>query len=159
MITQERLRELFEYNKDTGDLIWKVTRNHKAVKGDVAGYIRPCGYIRVKVDSVNYLAHRLVWLYINGSEPLDQIDHINRDRKDNRLSNLRESSNALNQRNKGKSKSNTSGTTGVYWNKATAKWLVTIASKYYGVFEDKEFAELVAEEVYSKLGFSPNHGV
>ena len=157
MITQKRLKELFVYDKMTGIFTRKTT-----VGGQVAGTeiraIDEKGYVRVKIDRVEHRVHRLAWLYVYGSLPTDQIDHINQDKKDNRIANLREADNTLNQRNKTLYKCNKTGYSGVSWHKRDKKYYVVIASKHYGSFDSLEFAGLVASEVYDKLGYHENHG-
>lgn len=113
MITQKRLKEVIKYNPETGIFTWNI--NHKRVKkGSVAGHKYSTGYIRIAIDGIQYRAHRLAWLYITGSMPEDQIDHINRIRDDNRFINLRDVSNIENQMNKGMSFNRKCGVRGVY---------------------------------------------
>ena len=153
MITQEQLKELLDYNQDTGAFTWKANRGIRVKSGDKAGSLQKTGYIHLKLNSVAYLAHRIAWLYHYGYIP-KYIDHINRDRTDNRIENLRECSLSQNQWNRTKNKNNTSGTKGVSWNKKMNKWLVQFKvnnkNKYFGYFKDLEFAQLVASEAYSK---------
>jgi len=66
--------------------------------------------------------HRLVWAFVNGKWPNDQIDHVNGIKNDNRLINLREANNSQNNMNKGKQSNNTSGFKGVSWHKLRNKW-------------------------------------
>jgi len=94
-MNQARLRELMDYNPETGDFTWKETRG-PAKKGATAG--SPCnkGYIVIGIEGKVYKAHRLAWLYMTGDWPTDQLDHRNRDKGDNRWANLREASNQEN---------------------------------------------------------------
>jgi hypothetical protein len=96
------------------------------------------------VDNSSQRAHRLAWFYCYGEWPSDQLDHINRIKTDNRIDNLRESSAALNQQNLSKMCSNTSGFTGVTWNKRRNAWIAQIgvgnSGKYLGQFADVEDA-------------------
>lgn len=94
-ITHHRLCELLEYNPDTGIFIWKVDRKHLAKSGSKAGSINGSGYTQISVDGRLYLAHRLAWFYCFQEWPI-LIDHINRDRSDNRLDNLREVTQSIN---------------------------------------------------------------
>ena len=113
-ITQKRLQELLDYNESSGEFFWKRTMGGKAKSGDRAGMKLPKGYIFLKVDQVNYLAHRLVWLYFYGVMPVKLIDNINGRRDDNRISNLREADHSLNGQNMRSARSdNKSGLLGV----------------------------------------------
>ena len=96
-LTQERLKEVLDYNPDTGIFVNRVRRSNRKV-GDVAGCSNGLGYIKISVDGTNYLGHRLAWLYTYGEMP-QQIDHINCDRADNRIANLRPCNDALNHQN------------------------------------------------------------
>jgi len=88
MITSERLRELLDFDPPSGNLIWRQHKG-KSIAGNVAGGLRPDGYVRIKLDQRDYMAHRLIWLHATGRWPTE-IDHINGDRSDNRIENLRE---------------------------------------------------------------------
>ena len=93
MITQQELKEALSYNKDTGTFTWIKTAT-------VAGSKLNTGYISIKINQKRYVAHRLAWLYIHGDMPNNQLDHINRNKSDNRIENLRECNNAENSQNK-----------------------------------------------------------
>jgi len=127
MITANRVRELFDYNPTTGLLTWKEKRNGMR-SSRVAGTKMQQGYVRLRVDGIDYLAHRLIWLYVNGHFPSDFIDHINGDVSDNRIANLREATDAQNKRNRAKLANNKSGYKGVYFHKRSGKWRAKIAS-------------------------------
>lgn len=98
MITQEQLKELLDYDPDTGIFTWKVDRIAIGA-GRKAGWLSPRGYIYITINSRRYLAHRLVWLYAHGFLP-SELDHINRDASDNRLCNLRVVTGSQNNRNR-----------------------------------------------------------
>ena len=91
MITQKRLKELLHYDPDTGIFTWLADGKCKRKAGDTAGTLDSSnGYIRIRIDKRSYVAHRLAWLYMHGSWPDELLDHINRDRADNRAVNLRQ---------------------------------------------------------------------
>lgn len=104
------------------------------------------GYIRIELDNRKYMAHRLAWLYMFGKDPDAEIDHINGNRSDNRLANLREAIRSENMQNKGKYRNNSSGLTGVSWSKVRNKWAANIQAgnvqKNLGFFSTKEEAYL-----------------
>ena len=149
MLTQERLKELLHYNPDTGVFIWRISR--RGVKqGKIAGSISSDGYLFIGIDCRLYRAHRLAWLYITGEFPRHQIDHINHDRDDNRICNLRDVSMGENSRNRRKDPRNTSGHTGVYWLKAKKKWQASIKNRgkhyHFGWFCDIEDAKAASKK-------------
>ena len=118
------LTDSLSYNEETGHFTWLVsTRNTKP--GQRAGGIGPNGYRIVRFNKVGYYEHRLAWYFVHGEWPLE-IDHINRDKADNRLCNLRVVTKSQNQWNRGLQKNNTSGVSGVSWCNFTGRWAVTI---------------------------------
>lgn len=94
MITQQELLSRFLY-KD-GTLIYKYSIGKRKL-GTIAGYIKPDGYWRVYIRNKAYYLHRLIWLYHYGKFPSKELDHINGDKSDNRIENLREVSHKDNQ--------------------------------------------------------------
>lgn len=145
--TQELVRSLFDY-KD-GSLYWKLKLNTRIVVGSKAGSLDAYGYDCIKIKNKAYKAHRLIWLYFYGEMP-KLIDHIDGNRNNNNLENLRKTSFCGNCQNSRKRKDNTSGIKGVNFHKLTKKWAVQISvnkqRKHIGLFEDVELAELVAIE-------------
>ena len=116
-LTQERLKELLHYCPETG-VFTRLTRVAQRVHiGDIAGSKTNQGYWSIRIDGKQYQAHRLVWLYVNGNFPKNEIDHINNIRNDNRLFNLREAIHMQNMQNqKTAMKSNKStGLLGAYF--------------------------------------------
>ena len=111
MITQDELKRLFHYDENTGLFTRLVKTSHNTHIGDIAGYIDV--YNTITINGKQYKAHRLVWLYVYGNFPINQIDHINGVHTDNRIANLRECTNAENNRNKSIRSDNTSGYNGV----------------------------------------------
>lgn len=142
-ISQEELKEVLDYNPDTGVFRWKIYRASNAKVGDVAGCIHKVnGYHEIGYNYQVYKAHRLAWIYAYGSIPeYIQIDHIDGNRANNRISNLRPCSNAENQKNRKIGKDNTSGYKGVSWNTRLGKWVVNVGLNnkriYLGGYVDK----------------------
>ena len=121
------LKTLFEFNKLTGNLHWKVSRSNRVKVGSEAGYINTHdGYRYINIDRKMYKAHRLVWLYVFGEFPDGILDHKNQCRSDNRIHNLRECSQSENMCNRGKTANNTSGYKGVCFHKTTGKWRASV---------------------------------
>ena len=155
-LTAEYLRSILHYDPDTGIFTRKVSTSNNVKAGDVAG--SPSGgYLQIMVQSRDYKAHRLAWLHFHGVWPKYQIDHINRNKTDNRIANLREVTNKQNQQNRSKSSTNTSGHPGVSWNKQNAKWQAYITHNqknlHLGYFTDIEEA-LSARKAAEKLYWS-----
>lgn len=164
----ELLRKLLRYEPDTGKLYWRErdecrkewnTRfaNKEAFFTEGArGYNQGC------INGVRFYAHRVIWAMSCGKWPAEQIDHINGIRTDNRLENLRPVSKSENAKNQKRSRSNTSGVTGVYLHKKANKWMAYISSganrKYLGIFSSIEDAIAARKDAEVKLGFHPNHG-
>lgn len=128
-LTQARLKELFEYDPETGYFTkksWKGSRG-RWTKPIVYGLNGTQRYVQVCVDGGIYLAHRLAFLYMNGSLPAEFVDHRDGDGRNNRWANLREATHKQNtQANHHQNKNNTSGYRGVYWSKRRNKWLARI---------------------------------
>ena len=161
VLTQEDALFLFDYID--GGLYWKNPTHGKAVKGSKAGFINEIGYYQISIYGKKFREHQIVYLMKNGFIP-KEIDHINGNRTDNRIENLREATRTQNMYNKPAYKSNTSGSKNVSWKAKINKWQVAISyegkRKYLGVFEDFEFAELVATEARNKYhGEYANHGI
>lgn len=96
-LTAARLRELLRYDPDTGHFVWLQARGKRRTDRP-AGYRTWEGYWHICIDEQGHPAHRLVWLYVHGRWP-KQVDHINGDRSDNRLCNLREADTLVNSQN------------------------------------------------------------
>ena len=124
MVTQERLKELFSYCPDTG-LFLRIKGVRKAAAGVIAGTKDLNGYITISVDCRRYYAHRLAWLYTHGVFPV-QIDHKDRDRSNNALSNLRAADNSQNGANKSKPPESRQRYKGVRMMKGSSRWSARI---------------------------------
>lgn len=113
MLTHERLLSLLEYDVYSGVFLWRVAIRNGLRPGDVAGTIYKNGRRYIAIDKKRHFAHRLAWFYVHGVWPTDQIDHINRDRDDNRLANLRPATASQNIANRAVSQNNIAGFKGV----------------------------------------------
>jgi len=161
-LTQEYLKSILSYDPDTGVFTNLVNRRPKAKAGEEAGCVTSNGYRIIKIAGVINCAHRLVFLYMDGEFPPEQVDHINGNRSDNRRLNLRKVSNRENQRNKSAHPRNTSGFTGVFLHKSASKWVAAIKVDYktihLGFFTEKSDAIAARQAANIKYGFHPNHG-
>lgn len=138
ILTQDFIKELFEYRD--GSLIWKKKKN----KGKIAGYLRPPLYYRyIGINGKYYLAHRLIFLYHYGYIPFE-VDHINGQKDDNRIENLRQANRSQQIYNTNISSKNTSGVKGVSYYTSCKRWYgkITVAGQIYRKsFDDKLKAE------------------
>lgn len=143
MITVERARELLAYDPESGIITWKTNHGPRVVVGAVAGTRGQ--YIRIKIDGSYYMAHRLAWLITHGTWPTEQIDHRDEDKFNNRLSNLRLSSDTQNKQNVSVPyASNTIGVQGVSYHKQHQKFHAQIQVNkrkiHLGYFDTPEAA-------------------
>ena len=161
-LTQRRLKEVVEYNSDTG-VFTRLSSASQIKAGSIAGGQDGKGYTRFSIDGKSYLAHRLAWLYVNGVFPIDQIDHLNHDRLDNRIANLRCVTHKENGKNQSLYKNNSSGVTGVNWDKSRGKWYscIMVDGKTKSLGRHIELSDAVMARVSAEkeLGFHSNHGV
>lgn len=166
MVTQEELKKLLHYDQEVGVFTWISKPNRKIKLGSVAGRIFKSGsgknYIRIKINNREYLAHRLAFLYTNGSFPEQEVDHMNGNGTDNRLCNLRMVTSKENCKNLRITSANKSGVCGVLWNKKSNKWQSYICldrkMKHLGFYSsifDAACARKSAELIYN---FHKNHG-
>lgn len=152
MITQQLVAECFEHRD--GKLYWKrvAHQNKQYLVGQEAGSIHKTGYRHITWMGKVYKAHRLIFMLHHGYLP-PEVDHINGNRQDNRIKNLRAADRSQNQCNRGVLASNTSGYSGVSWHNKSKSWLVRVMkygkTKNVGYFKDLEFAGLVATEARS----------
>lgn len=145
ILTAERLREVLSYDPETGEFRWRVSNSPRAQAGALAGSAASTGYRDIRVDKQLYRSHRLAWLYVHNTWPANEIDHINGDKADNRLTNLREATSSQNKVNQVRLRAdNSSGLRGVSWSAANQKWLAKIRhqgqQKNLGYFQTKEQA-------------------
>lgn len=175
----ELLRQLLRYEPDTGKLYWRKRSpdqfndgkqsaehickkwNSRFAGKEAFATTHPDGYKRGCILYREHLAHRVIWAIAYG-EWVDEVDHINGIRDDNRISELRDGSNGINHKNKALCSDNTSGICGVWWDKSRQKWCAEIRSegkkKYLGRFTGINDAIAARKKAEAKHGFHPNHG-
>jgi hypothetical protein len=161
-IAIEELRRQLDYNPETGEITRKI-RTTKTEVGDVAGYLnKSTGYLMLKVKGQTFKAHRVCWAIYHGYWSTVEIGHINHNKADNRLVNLREATHFENLTNRIIPSNNKSGVIGVGWYKLTKKWRATICidgkNKTIGYFKDFEEAKEARLAAEAKLGYHYNHG-
>ena len=161
-LTIDRLKHLLAYDQETGVFTW-VNRPHKKAvlinPGERAGHISDDGYRRIYIDKSPHKEHRLAWMYVHGEPSKSILDHINGDRSDNRILNLREATRAINGQNRTvASRANKSGQLGVNMTKRgayAASIGVTLLSKrlriYLGTYQTIEEAKAIYDAAKSLL--------
>lgn len=146
MLTQKRLKEVVKYAPETGVFTWKTCLSNSVRLGAVSGYINNRGYRIIAVDSKNYPAHRLAFLFMAGYLPEHEVDHMDGDKDNNAWVNLREVSHSCNLQNQKTHSNNKSGFRGVCWSKSSRKWssYIKVHGKILslGVYDDKLEAAL-----------------
>jgi hypothetical protein len=169
----ELLRKLLTYDPETGKLTWLARPREmftndgyrvawcKKYAGKEAGSLAWDGYRNVGIFTTRYRAHRLAWALHFGRWPAQGLDHINGDRADNRIANLREATQSENQRNRCLPKGHKSGVYGVRWD--GKKWEAFIKgnegrNKYLGWFDDFDAAVAARRQAERELGYHENHG-
>ena len=143
-LTQDRLKEVLRYDSATGEFFWVVKMSNFVKAGTVAGYCRPPQFYRyIRVDGENYSAHRLAWLYVFGSMPDGETDHINGVPDDNKIANLRIGTRSENMQNQRRArKDSTTGILGVVKLRNLYQAKIVVAGKqlHLGTFGTKEEA-------------------
>lgn len=168
VITQERLTELFDYNKTTGHFTYKKSTAACVRVGQRAGYCRSNAYRYIKIDYKHYPEHKLAFMIMGVPVPYE-IDHINAIKSDNRWENLRGCTKSQNEHNKSLTKNNTSGIKGLSYQAKEGMWRATIklnSKPYYKLIkaprdceETKKLLELWLITTREQLhGEFANHG-
>jgi hypothetical protein len=146
-ISQELVKALFHYCPATGLFTRKITTGSKAKIGSIAGSMQESGYVLLEINGNRYRAHRVAWLYMYGKFPDGLLDHINRDKADNAINNLREASVQQNSQNRAVRLNSSTGYTGVSIDKRSNRYRAYItvdgrqkALGYYSTAEEAALA-------------------
>lgn len=135
-ISKESILKFLRYDENTGNFLWIDNFSRKSKQGKVAGGVTSHGYWRIQLPIGRFYAHRMAWIVCNGDIPKGyEIDHINGNKKDNRISNLRLVTRGQNVMNVGVKNNNTSGVKDVVWDSSRERWRVQITANgkhYYG---------------------------
>ena len=163
MLTFEKAKELFVYDRETGIIKWRKRLSNSQRADLVAGCTRGNGYTQIRFKGKPYYAHRIAMLLSFGfCDDELEIDHINHVRNDNRLSNLRFVTSTGNSRNRSMDSRNTTGATGVYYRKDRRKYVARIAIDgvyiFLGEFVTLEEAAKVRKVAEIKYKYNANHG-
>ena len=168
----ETLRQLLDYDPDTGILTWRprpvemfhnhdkricATWNTRYAGKEALGHVHPEGYKTGALQGTYFKAHRIIWKLVHGADPKWQIDHINGDRSDNRIANLRDVTGYENQQNAGVRCDNKSGAPGVFQRK-NGKFSIFIQGKHCGSADTLEDAIAMRVRLQKERGFHDNHG-
>jgi hypothetical protein len=163
-ITLQQLKQVLRYDPTLGIFQWLPTANVKGISaGSRAGSIETrSGYRRIKLNGKMYTEHRLVWFYVHGVWPTGVIDHINHDRSDNRIQNLRDVTHKENMLNKKALTTSITGHQGIWFNQKTSRYVAEITKDgkkvYQKSFTTANLAIEAREAKLKQLGFHENHG-
>lgn len=153
---RETLSRILDYDPGTGRFVWKINASTKAQVGKDAGTLDSYGYTIIRFQGKGYKAHRLAWILTYGEEPDGLIDHINRVRSDNRISNLRVVDAHQNAQNLGIHKKNRSGYRWVSWFSQYGQWKARFnyrsKSVFVGYFDDPHEAYMAAVDARKRIG-------
>ncbi len=156
------IKSRLNYNPITGIFTWKRPLNNFVKPGDFAGTTNEEGYIKIKFNNKSYGAHQIAWAFVHDYLPVKQIDHINGNRSDNRICNLRLVDQMQNSRNMKRRSDNVSGVTGVHWLKCRGKWIARINhnKRKVSLGYHKDFFEAVCARKSGELKYNyhENHG-
>lgn len=161
MLTHQRLLEVLRYEPTEGRFYWlKKGRGVRSSRNYQAGSFDAHGYGQINIDGKVLKEHRLVWFYVHGEWPPGQIDHINHERRDNRIDNLRLVDNCENHKNRPMQKNNTTGHVGVSIHRGAFVAKITVLGKQIHLGRFKLLCDAVAARgrANSEYGFHGNHG-
>lgn len=147
-----KLRHALSYDPETGQFTWAEPTGRRVKAGESAGSLWPSGYVGISCGGKRYLAHRLAWLFTYGEWPTCDVDHINRNPADNRISNLRLATRSENNVNAGLRSTNSSGVRGVYWSKRSERWIARVQKGgrqvHVGSFKSLDQASAAVRDAY-----------
>lgn len=146
-ITYARVREILDYDPETGACVWKIRMGQRGKIGKQVGHVNFHGYLRTKINRTSYMVHRLIFLWMTGEWPCHEVDHKDLNRTNNRWVNLRDATDSQNKANSKLQSNNTSGYKGVRWIEARKKYMSYFRKKPVGYFDDPK----EAHEAYMEM--------
>jgi hypothetical protein len=163
--TPEYLHKRLRYEPSTGKLYWRDYPPHgppwngRWAGKEAATADNGRGYFQITLDGGKYVAHRIIWAMITGVWPVE-VDHIDHDKGNNRIRNLRATTRTGNKQNQPLTKGNTSGVMGVGWHHNGWRAFITVAGKHHhlGYFDDFNDAVCARKAAEAKYGYHVNHG-
>jgi hypothetical protein len=129
-LTHEHLTHLMECNPFWGVLFWKNPQTNRVRVGEQVGSLMRGGYRQTSIDGERYLIHRLIWFYVHKEWPNGFLDHINQNKRDNSIQNLRVVTNSENMHNRGATVKSTTGQKGIYIHKPSGRYRVMVKHNY-----------------------------
>ncbi|WP_432481699.1 HNH endonuclease signature motif containing protein [Moraxella sp. ZY200743] len=162
-LTHDTLTQTLYYDPATGHFTWRIKPSKNIHAGVRAGRVdSSTGYRYINIQGKRYAEHRLAWFYIHGTPPKHLIDHINHDRADNRINNLRQVTVSENARNRAKNTQSRTQEVGIWYNKRTRKYVAQIRLNgrkvFQKSFDDIDDAIIARKQRAIELGFHENHG-
>lgn len=179
MMNKEYLNQCLDYDSEAGSFTWKkrprehfnTDRGYNTFTSQKVGKLTGCisitkdglAYVKIAINKKLYLAHRLAWIIKNGEIPKGyEIDHLDHDGTNNKISNLRIVTSSQNKMNRTMVSTNKTGCMGVYFNKRIKKWVAEITSgnqhTTIGYYLDKDKAILARKKAEVEFEFHENHG-
>lgn len=158
-LTQQELKKILHYDPESGVFTWLVDHGQKYKAGDLAGTKDEAGYLVIFVMKQLYKSHRLAWLYVYGEWPSGVVDHINHNKADNMISNLRDVTNEKNQKNKALSPKNKMGIAGIRFSVGKKIFVTKISRELIGEFDDFFEACCARKSAERKYEYHINHGI
>jgi hypothetical protein len=155
-ITKQYVQELFLYEESSGNLIRKKSVSTNTKAGDVVGIKNSHGYLHFRINRKLFFVHRVVWLFHKGSWPTGVIDHINRNKLDNRIENLRDTTIQANNINKDLQRNNKTGIRNVSWRDRNKVFCASCRrggkQNYLGEFKNAKDAEQAVIKFRQSIG-------
>jgi hypothetical protein len=157
-VSAKQLKKVLKYNPESGHFTWRVDVAPRAMKGQTAGNPKKGRYTKISFQNESYYAHHIAWRFVYGYWPTGEIDHIDGDPSNNRISNLRDVTRQENKKNVKLQSNNKTGVSGVSFDKRIKRWIVKLGKKYIGCYQSEGEAIEKRKQVEVENGYHENHG-